>query len=93
LDVGISLLEPIVEWLEETKRHEPHPRARWPQAFVCWLLGIAFDLSLKPVVRFAPLVLVRHALRAKTIFDLLDFFTAKHSAAPGGLLVAVFAAG
>ncbi|AKO53463.1 transporter [Marinobacter psychrophilus] len=86
---GISLLEPIVEWLEEQKGMN-RTRSTLAAGFVCWLLGIASILSLNLWSDFAPLGWIG-MLEGKTIFDLLDFFTANILLPLGGLLVAVFA--
>ncbi|MGO1502781.1 MAG: sodium-dependent transporter [Marinobacter sp.] len=86
---GISLLEPIVEWLEEQKNMN-RTRSALAAGFVCWALGIASILSLNLWSDFAPLGWIG-MLEGKTIFDLLDFFTANILLPLGGLLVAVFA--
>ncbi|MEC7727489.1 MAG: sodium-dependent transporter [Pseudomonadota bacterium] len=86
---GISLLEPIVEWLEERKGMNRTVSTRGA-GFVCWGLGIASILSLNLWSDFAPLGFVP-MLEGKTIFDLLDFFTANIMLPLGGLLVALFA--
>ena len=57
---------------------------------VCWALGIASILSLNLWADFTPLGFVP-MLEGKTIFDLLDFFTANILLPLGGLLVAIFA--
>ncbi|MCW8868797.1 MAG: sodium-dependent transporter, partial [Marinobacter sp.] len=69
---GISLLEPIVEWLEERKGMN-RTVSTLGAGFVCWGLGIASILSLNLWSDFAPLGFVP-MLEGKTIFDLLDFF-------------------
>ncbi|WP_297791502.1 sodium-dependent transporter [uncultured Marinobacter sp.] len=86
---GISLLEPIVEWLEEQKGMN-RMVSTLGAGFVCWALGIASILSLNLWADFAPLGFVP-MLEGKTIFDLLDFFTANILLPLGGLLVALFA--
>lgn len=86
---GISLLEPIVEWLEEQKGMN-RIKSALGAGFVCWALGIASILSLNLWSGFAPLGWIT-MLEGKTIFDLLDFFTANIMLPLGGLLVAVFA--
>ncbi|HET8801081.1 MAG TPA: sodium-dependent transporter, partial [Marinobacter sp.] len=86
---GISLLEPIVEWLEEQKGMN-RMVSTLGAGLVCWALGIASILSLNLWADFAPLNFVP-MLEGKTIFDLLDFFTANILLPLGGLLVAVFA--
>lgn len=86
---GISLLEPIVEWLEEQKGMN-RTISTLCAGFVCWALGIASILSLNLWSDFAPLGWIG-MLEGKTIFDLLDFFTANILLPLGGLLVAIFA--
>ena len=86
---GISLLEPIVEWLEEQKGMT-RITSTLGAGFVCWALGIASILSLNLWSDFAPLGWIG-MLEGKTIFDLLDFFTANILLPLGGLLVAIFA--
>ncbi|AZT84743.1 sodium-dependent transporter [Marinobacter sp. NP-4(2019)] len=86
---GISLLEPIVEWLEEQKGMN-RMISTLGAGFVCWALGIASILSLNLWADFAPLGFIP-MLEGKTIFDLLDFFTANILLPLGGLLVALFA--
>ncbi|MBN8238815.1 sodium-dependent transporter [Marinobacter hydrocarbonoclasticus] len=86
---GISLLEPIVEWLEEQKGMNRTVSTLGAGA-VCWALGIASILSLNLWADFAPLGFIP-MLEGKTIFDLLDFFTANILLPLGGLLVALMA--
>ncbi|QSP94699.1 sodium-dependent transporter [Marinobacter salinisoli] len=85
---GISLLEPIVEWLEEQKGMN-RTVSTLGAGLVCWALGIASILSLNLWSDFAPLGSIA-MFEGKTIFDLLDFFTANILLPLGGLLVAVF---
>lgn len=86
---GISLLEPIVEWLEEQKGMNRTVSALGA-GLVCWALGIASILSLNLWADVAPLGFIP-MLEGKTVFDLLDFFTANILLPLGGLLVALFA--
>lgn len=86
---GISLLEPIVEWLEEQKGMN-RAISTLVAGIVCWALGIASILSLNRWADVAPLGFIP-MLEGKTIFDLLDFFTANILLPLGGLLVALFA--
>ncbi|HCR44957.1 MAG TPA: sodium-dependent transporter [Marinobacter hydrocarbonoclasticus] len=85
---GISLLEPIVEWLEEQKGMN-RTVSTLAAGVVCWALGIASILSLNLWADFAPLGFIP-MLEGKTIFDLLDFFTANVLLPLSGLLTAVF---
>ncbi|WP_418903694.1 sodium-dependent transporter [Pokkaliibacter plantistimulans] len=82
---AISLLEPIVEWLEEMDGMN-RVTSTLLAGGLCWLLGIASILSLNacPLAMF-PL------FEGKTIFDLLDYLTANVLLPLGGLTVAVFA--
>ncbi|EMP56149.1 sodium-dependent transporter family protein [Marinobacter santoriniensis NKSG1] len=86
---GISLLEPIVEWLEERKGMN-RTISTLIAGIVCWALGIASILSLNLWSDVTPLGFIP-MLEGKTIFDLLDFFTANILLPLGGLAVAVFA--
>ncbi len=86
---GISLLEPIVEWLEEQKGMN-RVVSTLGAGTVCWALGIASILSLNLWSDVAPLGFIP-MLEGKTIFDLLDFFTANILLPLGGLLVALLA--
>ncbi len=86
---GISLLEPLVEWLEERKGMN-RTVSTLSAGIACWALGMASILSLNLWSDFAPLGMFS-MFEGKTIFDLLDFFTANILLPLGGLLVAVFA--
>jgi NSS family neurotransmitter:Na+ symporter len=85
---GISLLEPIVEWLEEQKGMN-RTVSTVGAGIVCWLLGVASVLSLNLWSDVTPLGMFA-MFEGKTIFDLLDFLTANILLPLGGLLVAVF---
>ncbi|MBA4503715.1 sodium-dependent transporter [Marinobacterium marinum] len=84
---GISLLEPIVEWLEEQKGMN-RTLSTLVAGLTCWLLGIASILSLNLWADVAPLGMFA-AFEGKTVFDLLDYLTANILLPLGGLLVAV----
>lgn len=86
---GISLLEPLVEWLEEQKGMN-RTVSTLGAGIACWALGIASILSLNVWSDLAPLGMFA-MFEGKTIFDLLDFLTANILLPLGGLLVAVFA--
>ncbi|MFE8071966.1 sodium-dependent transporter [Marinobacteraceae bacterium S3BR75-40.1] len=85
---GISLLEPLVEWLEEQKGLNRTISTLGAGA-ICWFLGIASILSLNEWSDVTPLSMFA-MFEGKTIFDLLDFLTANILLPLGGLLVAVF---
>ena len=79
---AISIIEPVVAWLVETKGWSRN-RAALSSGGVTWALGIASVLSfnLWSEVKWMD----------KTIFDLLDYLTANIMLPLGGLLIALFA--
>lgn len=85
---GISLLEPVVEWVEE-KFSMSRVSSAVAVGFACWLLGIASVLSFNEWSGFAPLGMFV-TFEGQTIFDLLDYFTANFMLPLSGLLTAVF---
>ncbi|HAZ90316.1 MAG TPA: sodium-dependent transporter, partial [Marinobacter adhaerens] len=85
---GISLLEPVVEWVEE-KTSLARTGSSILVGVLCWALGIASILSLNVWADVAPLAMFER-FEGKTIFDLLDFFTANVLLPLSGLLTAVF---
>jgi neurotransmitter:Na+ symporter, NSS family len=86
---SISLLEPLVEWLEE-HRGINRIAAAVGGGFAAWLLGVASVLSFNLWADVAPLGMFE-AFAGKTIFDLLDYLTANIMLPLGGLAVALFA--
>lgn len=85
---AISLLEPVVEWVED-KSSIGRRGSAILVGVACWLLGIASILSLNEWAGFAPLGMFER-FEGKTIFDLLDFFTANIMLPLSGLLTAIF---
>lgn len=85
---AISLLEPVVEWLED-KLIVGRVGSTVVVGVACWLLGIASILSLNEWSGFAPLGMIER-FEGNTIFDLLDFFTANVMLPLSGLLTALF---
>ncbi|MEA1080009.1 sodium-dependent transporter [Marinobacter qingdaonensis] len=85
---GISLLEPVVEWVEE-KTSLARTGSAILVGLLCWLLGITSILSLNLWADVAPLGMFER-FEGKTIFDLLDFFTANIMLPLSGLLTAIF---
>jgi neurotransmitter:Na+ symporter, NSS family len=86
---SISLLEPLVEWLEE-HRGINRVTAAIGGGIAAWLLGVASVLSFNLWSDVTPLGMFE-AFAGKTIFDLLDYLTANIMLPLGGLAVAVFA--
>ncbi|MCM0614063.1 sodium-dependent transporter [Marinobacter sediminum] len=85
---GISLLEPVVEWVEEKTGLERSGSAVMV-GVLCWALGITSILSLNIWSDVTPLGMFAR-FEGKTIFDLLDYFTANVMLPLSGLLTAVF---
>jgi len=85
---GISLLEPVVEWVEE-KSGMARTASSILAGGACWALGIVSILSLNVWSDVTPLGMFA-AFEGKTIFDLLDYFTANIMLPLSGLLTAVF---
>jgi len=85
---GISLLEPVVEWVEE-KTSLGRTGSAIVAGGACWALGIASILSLNVWSDVTPLGMFA-AFEGKTIFDLLDYFTANIMLPLSGMLTAIF---
>ncbi len=85
---AISLLEPVVEWFEE-KQGVPRKASAIIIGVLAWLVGLASVLSLNIWADVAPLGFIS-AFEGKTVFDLLDFFTANVMLPLAGLLAALF---
>ncbi len=85
---SISMLEAIVEWLQE--RGMDRAKASASVAGAAWLLGLTTVLSLNLWKGFHPLGFIGR-FEGKTLFDLYDFLTANIMLPLGALLMAVFA--
>ena len=85
---GISLLEPVVEWVEE-KTSLGRMGSTVVAGGACWLLGVTSILSLNVWADVTPLGMFA-AFEGKTIFDLLDYFTANIMLPLSGMLTAIF---
>jgi len=85
---AISLLEPVVEWVEE-KTGIARTGSSILAGGACWALGIVSILSLNVWSDITPLGMFA-AFEGMTIFDLLDYFTANIMLPLSGLLTAVF---
>ncbi|MAF47149.1 MAG: sodium-dependent transporter [Rhodospirillales bacterium] len=85
---SISMLEAIVEWLQE--RGMGRAKASASVAGGAWLLGLTTVLSLNEWKGFHPLGFIGR-FEGKTLFDLYDFLTANIMLPLGALLMAVFA--
>ena len=85
---GISLLEPVTEWVEE-KFAMSRTGAAILSGVACWLLGIASILSLN-IWSDVYLLGMFDRFAETGILDLLDFFTANIMLPLSGLLTALF---
>ena len=85
---AISLLEPVVAWVEE---HQGISRvtSTLVAGVAIWALGILSILSLNDWADLHPLGMFP-MFAGKTLFDLLDFLTANIMLPLGGLLIALF---
>ena len=86
---AISMLEPVVEWLEE---HKGVSRAKSSLGggLAIWLIGIGTVLSFNVWEDMHPLGFVA-MFEGKTVFDLLDFLVSNLMMPLGGLAIALFA--
>ena len=85
---SISMLEAIVEWLQE--RCLGRGTASASVAGAAWLLGVTTVLSFNAWQDFHPLGFIDR-FDGKTLFDLYDFLTANIMLPLGALLMAIFA--
>ncbi|WP_106476817.1 sodium-dependent transporter [Phytohalomonas tamaricis] len=87
---AISLLEPIVEWLEERSSLN-RVGATLVAGLAVWLLGVASVLSFNLWSGVAPLGIFAH-FAGMTVFDLLDYVTSKVMLPLTGLAAVIFVA-
>ncbi|MEO6354816.1 MAG: sodium-dependent transporter [Burkholderiaceae bacterium] len=85
---SISLLEPLVEWLEE-HRGINRKIAAIGGGVAIWLLGIVSVFSFNIWSDIKPLSMFK-LFESKTLFDLLDYLTANIMLPLGGMLAALF---
>lgn len=85
---SISLLEPLVEWLEE-HRGINRKVAAIGGGVAIWLLGLVSVFSFNIWSDVKPLSMFK-LFEGKTLFDLLDYLTANIMLPMGGLLAALF---
>jgi NSS family neurotransmitter:Na+ symporter len=84
----IAVIEPIIAYAID-KWHMQRKNACIVFGFLAWLIGIATVLSFNLWQNFTPLDMIR-ALEGKTIFDLIDYFTANVLMPLGAILIAIF---
>lgn len=89
LTSAISMLEPVVEWLEEHKGVSRAKSALFG-GLAIWLVGIGTVLSFNNWAEFHPLAFIPF-FEGKTVFDLLDFLVSNLMMPLGGLAIALFA--
>ncbi|MBY4677544.1 sodium-dependent transporter [Marinobacterium arenosum] len=85
---AISLLEPVVEWLEEQKGIS-RLTGTLIGGLTIWALGILTVLSFNDWADVHPLAFIP-AFEGKTFFDIFDYLTANILMPLGGLFIALF---
>lgn len=89
LTSAISMLEPVVAWLEE-RRGINRALSALLAGLAIWLVGIGTVLSFNHWSTFHPLAFIPF-FADKTVFDLLDFLVSNLMMPLGGLAIALFA--
>ena len=84
----IALLEPIIAYAED-KLHMSRKVACVLFGFLAWAVGLATVFSFNIWSDVTPLDGIK-ALQGKTLFDLIDYFTANLMMPLGGILMALF---
>jgi NSS family neurotransmitter:Na+ symporter len=84
----IALLEPIIAYAED-KLYMSRKVACVLFGFLAWAVGLATVFSFNIWSDVTPLDSIK-ALQGKTLFDLIDYFTANLMMPLGGILMALF---
>jgi NSS family neurotransmitter:Na+ symporter len=84
----IAIIEPIIAHAQD-KWAMTRQSACVAFGFLAWLIGLATVLSFNAWSGFTPLDMIR-ALEGKTVFDLIDYFTANVLMPLGAILIAIF---
>jgi NSS family neurotransmitter:Na+ symporter len=84
----IAILEPIVAYAQD-KWAMTRRNACVVFGFLAWLIGLATVFSFNVWAGFTPLDMIP-ALEDKTLFDLIDYFTANILMPLGAILIAIF---
>jgi len=84
----IAIIEPIVAYAED-RWHIPRKRGCIVFGFLGWLIGVASALSFNIWSDVTPLDMFA-VFDGKTIFDLIDYFTANIMMPLGAILIALF---
>ena len=88
LTSALSMLEPVVSYLEEKQRFS-RAQLAMGMGMIIWLCGLPSLLSFNVLAEFKPFTQLA-LLEGKTIFDLMDFFVANVFIPVGGLILALF---
>jgi NSS family neurotransmitter:Na+ symporter len=84
----IAIIEPIVAYAED-RWHMPRKLGCLVFGFLGWLIGVASALSFNIWSNVTPLDMFA-VFDGKTIFDLIDYFTANIMMPVGAILIALF---
>ena len=84
----IAIIEPIVAYAQD-KWAMTRRNACIVFGFLAWLIGLATVFSFNNWKDFTPLDMIA-ALEGKTVFDLIDYFTANVLMPLGAILIAIF---
>ncbi len=84
LTSAISIIEPAVSWLVESRNFK-RPHAALFCGVLIWLTGLLTVFSFNLLADFKPIA-------EKTLFELIDYLTSNIMLPLGGLFIAIFAA-